>query len=47
MKKYMMRDLIHHQIICTRIILDDTSVMIPMRFSMGFGCSFFRRRLKA
>lgn len=30
----MMPDLIHHQIICTRIILNDTSVMIPMRFSM-------------
>lgn len=34
MKKCMMPDLIHHQIICTRIILNDTSVMIPMRFSM-------------
>ncbi len=34
MKKYMMPDLIHHQVICTRIILNDTSVMIPMRFSM-------------
>ncbi len=46
MKKYMMPDLIHHQIICTRIILNDTSVMIPMRFGRGFDCSVFEECFK-
>lgn len=42
----MIPDLIHQQVICIRIILDDTSVMTPMRFGMGFDCSFLEEDVK-
>lgn len=42
----MIPDLIHQQVICTRIILNDTSVKTPMRFSMGFDCSFLEEGIK-